>query len=232
MTRICRYLPLLVLTLFCVQFASAQSTFDFNMGFGAAQAKANAGIDTTTGLACSGAGTSAGDICAPTSSLSSFMLGVGGNLMLWKHFGVGFNADIQPSQAKYAVLSPAIPSEGQGETDLRTRITFYQFDGIYEPYSTKKASFQLIGGIGGTNVKFYEFQGSGGTLLGNTSYSQYASSANHLNVHGGVAMQIYVSGNFFIRPQFDIHYVPNFIQFGTNLVTEEMVWVGYSFGNR
>ena len=45
-------------------------------------------------------------------------------------------------------------------------------------------------------------------------------------------MQIYVSGNFFIRPQFDIHYVPNFIQFGTNLVTEEMVWVGYSFGNR
>lgn len=69
-------------------------------------------------------------------------------------------------------------------------------------------------------------------MLGNTNSSQFAQSANHFQVHGGVGFQYYVSGNFFIRPEFDIHYVPNFIQFGRNLVTSETFWVGYSFGNR
>jgi hypothetical protein len=230
-TRICRYLPLLVLTLFSFQFASAQSTFDFNFGFGAAQDKANSvGIDTNSFLACNSSTLSGA--CAQTSSLSSFMIGIGGNLMLWKHFGVGVNAQIEPSQAKYTTLETANAAQGIPEIDLKTRVTFYQFDGTYQPISSKKANLQLIGGFGGANVKFYESQSSTGSLLGNFNQSQYASSSNHFQVHAGVGVQVYVSGNIFVRPQFDIHYVPNFIQFGRNVVTEETFWIGYSFGNR
>jgi hypothetical protein len=29
-----------------------------------------------------------------------------------------------------------------------------------------------------------------------------------------------------------VHYVNNFFQFGRNLVTEETVWIGYSFGRQ
>jgi hypothetical protein len=231
-TRIFRYLPVLVLVLFCVQFASAQSTFDINMGFGAAQDKASTGgIDTSTGnLATCSSATPSG-YCQSTSSLSGFMLGFGGNLMLWKHLGLGFNATIQPSQASYATLATAAQNSGVAVA-LKDRVSFYNVDGIYQPYSTKKASLQLIGGIGAANVKFYQAVSSSGSLLGNINQSQYAQSANHFQVHAGVGMQVYVSGNFFIRPQFNIYYVPNFIQFGSNVVTEEMVWVGYSFGNR
>ena len=43
---------------------------------------------------------------------------------------------------------------------------------------------------------------------------------------------IFVKDNIFIRPQFDVHYVPNLHQFGSNVVTEESVWVGYRFGGQ
>jgi hypothetical protein len=236
-TRIFRYLPVLVPILFCVQVASAQSTFDFNFGVGAAQDKAaTGGIDTSSSNlgACSSA-TPAG-YCQQPSSLNGVMIGVGGNLMLWKHLGVGLNANIQAAKSNYATLltaSQAASAGAAGLTEtLQDRVTFYQFDATYKPYSTKTASFQIIGGVGGANTKFYVAQASTGSILGNTNYSQYAQSANHFQVHGGVGFQYYFSGGFFIRPEFDIHYVPNFIQFGRNLATSETFWVGYSFGNR
>jgi len=231
-TRIFRYFPLLVLSLFCVQFANAQSTFDLNVGFGAAHdGAAKGGIDTSSANLgpCSSA-TPSGD-CITTGSLSNFMISAGGNLMLWKHFGVGFDANIQPAQANYATLQTVAQGGGVGFA-LKDRTTFYQFDGIYQPYASKKANFQIMGGFGGANVKFYEAYSSQGSVLGNTNQSQYAQSANHFQVHAGVGVQVYVSGNFFIRPQFDIHYVPNFVQFGSNLVAQGEVWIGYSFGNR
>jgi hypothetical protein len=46
-------------------------------------------------------------------------------------------------------------------------------------------------------------------------------------------VEIFVNDHVFIRPQFDIHYVPNFTnQFGSNLAVGGMVWVGYSWGDR
>ena len=231
-TRIFRFLPLLVLTLFCVQFASAQSTFDVNVGFGAAQdSNSKAGIDVgSANLGPCSSATVSGN-CVQTGNLSGFMLGFGANLMLWKHFGLGFGATVQPAQANYATLQTVAQGGGVG-TALKDRVTFYNVDGIFQPYSSKKVNFQLMGGVGAANVKFYEAFSSQGSVLGNTNQSQYAQSANHFNVHAGVGVQLYVSGNIFIRPEFDIHYVPNFVQFGRNIVTQEMVWVGYSFGNR
>ena len=232
MTRVFRYLPVLVLTLFCVQFASAQSTFDINLGFGAAQAPAaKSGIDLgTANLGACTSATVSGN-CVQTSSLSGFDMGIGLNLMLWKHFGVGFNSTFDPAQLSYATLQTVSQGGGVG-TALKDRVTFLNFDGIVRPYASKNATFEVFGGPGYTNVKFYEAVSTQGSVLGNTNQSEYAQSANHFNVHAGVGVQLYVSGNLFIRPEFDIHYVPNFVQYGRNVVTQEMVWIGYSFGNR
>jgi hypothetical protein len=110
-------------------------------------------------------------------------------------------------------------------------MTLFDFNGIYEPVNNKKVTLKLEGGIGVANLKFYE-SGSSSSVLGSQSQSEYFGSANHFQVHGGVGVQIYVSGNFFIRPEFDVHYVRNLTQFGSNIVTAEMVWVGYSWGDR
>ena len=236
MTRIFRYLPVLVLVLFCLPLASAQSTFDFNFGIGAAQdTGAKGGLDTGSANLGPCTSATASSYCQQPSSLSGVMIGVGGNLMLWKHFGVGVNGNIQAMKSDYAPLLTSAQAAAQGmagvtET-LQDRVTFYQFDAVYKPYATNKASFQIIGGVGGANTKFYVKSSTSGSVLGNNNYSQYAQSANHFQVHAGAGLQYYISGNIFIRPEFDIHYVPNFIQFGRNMATSEMVWIGYSFGN-
>ena len=55
--------------------------------------------------------------------------------------------------------------------------------------------------------------------------------ANHFQVHGAVGVKLYVKGNLFIKPQFDIHYVTNFTdQFGRSWVPQGTIAVGYTFG--
>ena len=223
MRLIFRCLPLL----FCLSFAYAQSGFDVNIGFGASQDKSGPGLDPASFNSCSSATTG----CINTSSLSSFMLGFGADLMLWKRLGFGFDASLEPAKQTYAAL-PADVVNGIPATNLQSRVTFYDINGIIEPISNKRAAVKLIGGIGGANLRFYQNFSGSNALIGNYNQSQYAGSSNHFQVHGGVGVQFYVKEHVFIRPQFDVHYVHNFFQFGRNLVTSEMVWLGYSWGDR
>jgi len=176
--RICRYLPLLLASASCIPFAAAQSTFDFNMGFGAVQDKSSSsGLDVNpvSGIFFSCA-FSADPTCIKTNSLSGFVLGFGGNLMLWKHFGVGANVSIQPGQQNYATFQQHVVSTQTPGIAIKSRMTFYDFDGIFEPYKTKKAAIQLIGGIGGANLKFYEAESSTDALAGSSNVSQYSKA--------------------------------------------------------
>jgi hypothetical protein len=232
--RICRYLPLLLASASCIPFAAAQSRFDFNMGFGAIQDSASKqGLDENpvSGIffAC---GFSTDPTCIKTSNLSGFDLGFGGNLMLWKHFGVGANVTLQPGQQTYAVFQQQVVSTQTPGISIKTRMTMYDFDGILEPVKTKKAALQFQGGIGGANLKFYEAESSTDALAGSSNVSQYFESSNHFQVHGGVGVQIYLTDHFYVRPQFDVHWVNNLNQFGRSIVTQEMVWVGYTFGGQ
>ena len=240
--RICRYLPLLVLLLASIQIAGAQSLIDINLGFGAAQDKATGnGIEgdysganaANFELACT-PGVTGDPTCAKTNALGGFFMGVGANLMLWEHFGVGMEASFNPGKPTYASI-PAESSAGlalQSAYSLQSRTTFYDFNGIYQPVKTAKADLQLIGGFGGANIKTYVNQSTSGSLVGNSNSSQYLGSSNHLNLHAGVAVQIYLTDHMYLRPQFDMHYVPNLAQYGSKIVTQEMVWIGYTIGDR
>ncbi len=232
MKRTCRFLCVPVLLLAFFQLASAQSLVDFNIGFGAMNNKAsNTGIDSDPNNYF-GACPLTVSTCVKTNSMSGFFLGVGANLMLWKHFGVGMEANLQPGKQTYAQI-PAVNSLLAPALTLQSRVTFYDFNGIFQPISTKKAALQLIGGVGGANTKFYTNYVSSGSPLGSSNFSQYASSANHFQVHGGAGVQVYLTDHVFVRPQIDIHYVPNFTeQFGRNTVVGGSVWLGYSIGDR
>jgi len=226
--HICRYLPLFLL-LFAMHFANAQSGFDVNIGFGAIHDGSFGQIDQNTLLPCNAVGSTGA--CTPASSLSGFNMGFGANLMLWKHFGIGGEAVFQPAKQDYVVLQPTAP--GVVGITLQTRTTFYDFDGIFQPVNEKKVAFQIMGGIGGANVKFYENQISNGTVLGNSNSSQFFQSANHFQVHAGVGVQLYLTDHIFVRPQFDLHFAPNLNQqFSSNAAFGGTIWLGYSFGDR
>jgi hypothetical protein len=210
------------LFLWGASLASAQTSFDVNLGFGTAWDSANSGgIDNASSLNPFGSCTpGSGDAdCQSLPKLDGFFLGFGGDLMLFKHFGVGFEANLQPSRETYGPLS--------------SRQTFYDVNGIYAPISNKRASLQLLGGIGGARTSFaYTESGCVGTAVCTTS-TEPVGNASHFQVHVGVAVNIFVTQHIFIKPEFDFHYVPGLTnQFGSDAVPEAMVWVGYSFGER
>jgi hypothetical protein len=216
--------------LFCgIQLASAQSAFNLNIGVGAVQDKAASGQVDQTLNPCT-----AGDLygpCVSTPSLSGATIGFGGDLMLWKKFGIGAEVGFQPAKETYVNLNASAAANGLNSLSVQSRMTLFDVNGIFEPVNTKKVALKLEGGIGGANLKFYE-SGSSSSVLGSQNSSQYLSSTNHFQVHGGVGVEIYITDHIFVRPQFDVHYVRNLTQFGSNVVTTEMVWLGYSWGDR
>jgi hypothetical protein len=234
MSRIVNFVWPICIGALAVAPVQAQHTFDVNIGFGAFQDSAAPGgvdIDPITGIFFSC--TAANDpTCAKTSSLNSFQMGIGGSLMLWKRFGVGADLDFQPAQQTYATVQQQVVNQQIPGFSLNSRMLLYDFDGIFQPIRVKKAAVQLRGGIGGANLRFYENQTMTDALAGASNFDQYFESANHFQVHGGVGVQLYLTDHFFIRPEFDVHYVTNLTQFGRNLITQETVWVGYSFGGQ
>ena len=218
MRRICYCLAIVAVMLVCVPFGAAQASFDLNLGFGSARAGSNGGgIDDTTFSAC--IPSPATPTCLANPSLNGVFMGFGGDLMLYKHVGVGAEVAFKPALSDYG--------------PLKYRQTFYDINGIVAPVNEKRVQLQVQGGIGAAKTGFTINQSfCVGTAICQ-SVSQSAGSATHFQVHAGVGLQLFVTEHIFIRPQFDLHYVPNFTdQFGRNSVPAAMIWVGYSFGDR
>jgi hypothetical protein len=209
-------------TLLAASHLAAQARVDLNIGFGSAWDKSNnQGIDnanSTNAFGSCAVGT--GDtFCQTTSSLNGFFLGFGGDAMITNHFGIGGEANIQPSRSDYG--------------PLQYRQTFYDFNGIYEPYHSRRVSLQLQGGIGGATTSFSINQNSCVGTAVCTSETSPIGSAKHFQEHVGVALQVGLTDHIFVRPQFDYHYVNGLNnQFSSNSVPEATLWVGYTFGGR
>ena len=207
---------------FGASLGSAQTSFDLNLGFGSAWDGANSGgIDNAASLNAFGSCTPgpSDPNCQSLPKMNGFFLGFGGDLMLFKHFGVGADASLQPTLQNYG--------------PLQYRQAFYDVNAIYAPITVKRASLRLEGGVGDAHTGFaYTQSGCVGTAVCSTS-TEPVGSANHLDVHVGVGVQIYMTEHIFLKPEFDFHYVPGLTnQFGSNAVPEAMLWVGYSFGER
>ena len=223
MKRISRYLPMLSLLLFCIPFADAQSAADLNIGFGTAHSKSSAsGIDNINSLNAFGPCTpGSGDpFCQSTPALGGFFLGLGGDAMVWKRFGVGGEISFQPARGDYG--------------PLQYRETFYDFNGIFAPVNQKRVVLKLMGGIGGARTSFAFNQSSCvGTAVVCSSSTQPVGTSNHFQIHAGAGVEVFLTEHVFVRPQFDLRYVPNFSdQFGSSVVLGGMFWIGFNTGTR
>lgn len=193
------------------------------LGFGTAHDAANGGgLDSAslTGYSsCSLDPTPS--TCQNNPALNGFFLGFGGDVMLWKRFGIGAAADVMPVRSNYG--------------PLLYRQAFYDVNGLFRPYSSKRAVLQLEGGIGGAHTGFGYNQAGGcvGTAVCVPSSVEPVGSSNHFDIHVGVGVSLYITEHIFVRPEFDLHYAPGLTdQFNSNVVPAGMVWVGYSFGDR
>jgi len=209
---------------FGASLASAQSQVDIGVGFGAAFDKSTGqGIDNLNsptnafGPCTPGSGDT---YCQPTASLNAFFLGIGGDILFTKHFGFGANFDVQPATKSYGPLTE--------------RQMFYDFNAVYQPYSSKRAQFRLLGGVGGARTSFgFSQSGCVGNNIACSSQNEPVGTDNHFDVHVGAGVQLYVTDRIFVRPEFDLHYAPGLHNdFSSNAVPEFIVYVGFSGGGR
>jgi opacity protein-like surface antigen len=202
--------------------ARAQAALDVNIGFGSAHDSASgAGLDGASSFNAFGSCTpGSGDaFCQATPGLNGFFLCFGADVMLFKRFGVGADFTVQPSRTGYG--------------PLQSRQSFFDADAIYAPINNKRVELRLLGGVGAARTSFSITQsGCIGTAVCSTAVEPIGS-ATHVDLNAGVGVQIYLTNHIFIRPQFDVHYVPNLTQqYGSNFVPEGTIWLGYTFGEK
>jgi len=216
--------------LFCLPLAHAQNAIDFNVNFGSAfDSSSGSGIDNANSPTnplgeVSGGGcvpnTAADPYCEKTPSLGGFFLGFGGDIMFKEHFGAGVEANFQPGHSSFGPFN--------------YRQTFYDFNGIYEPIITKRVIVQLQAGIGGARTSF-GFTPPASCVACSTG-AEPVGSQGHFQIHLGAGVQFAVTEHIFLRPEFDVHYVPGLsnqpLGFGSDWVPEATIAVGYHFGSR
>jgi hypothetical protein len=193
----------------CAAIAAAQSSVDAYFGGGYATGKSSgATVDTF------GDGT-----LYSTPRLNNPFLTLGGSVMLKPHLGVGAQFSFQPGKSDYA--------------GLQTRPLFYDFNAIYRPVNTSgRVVPEFQAGMGGVNVRFYYSESACSVFTGCSSSSSFVESANHFQLHLGGGVRFYATQHVFVRPQFDLRWVNDFQQYGSNWVPQYSVAVGYQFGER
>jgi hypothetical protein len=151
-----------------------------------------------------------------TPKLGGSFLGLGASILFTKTLGAGADVSWRATHATYA--------------GLQVMPIFYDFDGIYAPVATKHFEPELHAGLGGMSLRYSFTQQQCDPLVGCSNYSQSIESSNHFQLHFGGAVRYYMTDHVFLRPSVDLHYVTNLFQFGSDIVPEYSLGVGYSFG--
>ena len=151
-----------------------------------------------------------------TPKLNGTFANVGASILFTKHYGIGADVSWRASKGAYA--------------GLLYRPLFYNFDGVWEPVSTKHFEPEIHAGIGGMRLGYSFSQTQCDAFGGCSTSSQPVENSNHFQLHAAAAARLYVTDHVFVRPGIDFHYVPNLFQFGSNSVPEYTLGVGYSFG--
>jgi hypothetical protein len=217
--RLRRNLLLSMLLLGSVNFVRAQSLSPY-FGFGGVRDGVGTTNNTTalcpTGLLFDGV------ICEPGTAISGLFGVVGADFMFRTHLGINGEYLFRFSRA------PFLPNAG-----LDFRPSFYDLNALYQPFSSKRIVPFLEGGIGLAKVSLYFNPQACVISTPCTDQSSALGSSNHFQLHGAGGVKVYIKGNIFVKPEFDLRWVRGLNQeFARSWVWGYTVGVGYTFGKR
>jgi len=139
-------------------------------------------------------------------------MNLGGDVILHRRLGFGFDATWRASQGAYG---------GAGGQPFRPIL--FDFNGVYQPRLGKKAGLDLMGGIGWQTTRFYGYQPTGNCVYFGACYQ----SSNHFLVDVGAGIRYYVWGHVFVRPEVRYYKV---INNDADFTSGNLVHVGASIG--
>jgi hypothetical protein len=118
--------------------------------------------------------------------------------------------------------------EGLYDGYQKFRPLFYDVNAVYRRKVSPKFTLDLLGGIGGETLIFYN-------QFANCSNATGACIAlrddDHFAAHLGAGLRYRVWRNFFVRPEAHYYFVPNNFEFHSDNVFRVGVSVGYTFGS-
>jgi hypothetical protein len=208
-------LPILVLG--SVDFVSAQSVSPY---FGLGTARDSAGTTNNATAVCPAGQLFDGLLCEPGPTMGGLFGVLGVDFMFKKHLGIN---------GEYTFRFKRVPFLPGDSLDMRP--AFYDLNAIWQPASGKRFVPFLEGGFGLARVALYTTSTT--SLTGVTDLSSFpaGSDRNHFQLHFAAGMKVYIRGNIFIKPAFDLHYARQLTdQFGRNVVLQYSGSVGYTFG--
>ena len=188
--------------------------------FGLGSARDSVGTTSTGTDVCPTGQLFDGLICEAGPKLSGLFGVVGVDFMFKPHLGVNGEYTFRFAQA------PFLPDDS-----LNMRPAFYDVNTVSQPVYGKRLIPVLVGGIGVVKIGLHFTQANPITGVTSTSGFPAGSDTSHFQLHGGVGVKVYVKGNLFVKPQFDLHYATHLTdQFHRNLVLQYTGSVGYTFG--
>ncbi len=173
---------------------------DAMIGFGTVTSPGNHGCDVATFT------------CAETGGL---YMNIGGDVILHKRLGVGFDAAWRAKQGNYA-------DSGQPFRPL-----LFDINGVYQPRLSKKVGADLFGGIGWQSTRFYGYQPTSNCVYFGACYL----STNHFLVDLGAGVRYYAWGHVFVRPEVRYYHIMNNTDaFTSGNVLRMGASIGYTIG--
>ncbi len=137
------------------------------------------------------------------------------DFLLRHRLGIEGDVSWRASQALYGGYQPYRP-------------VFYSFNAIWVPRLTKNLSAEVLAGIGGEDIRFYQGQYVCNGFFGCTTYL----SSNHFMGDFGGGIRAYVWHDLFVRPEARVYLVNNNQEFSSGRSVRYGVSLGYSFGGK
>lgn len=162
-------------------------------------------------------------LSAPSSTITSGIFyptlgggaypGFSADFLFLHRIGVEGEVSWRASQSIYGGYEPVRP-------------VFYDFNAIWAPRLTKNITAELLGGIGGEDLRFYQNGYVCNYFYGCTTYI----SSNHFMGDVGGGIRAYFWHGAFIRPEARLYLIHNNAEFSSSYAARYGVALGYSFG--
>lgn len=183
---------------FCAVLVSAARAQQIDLGFG---------VSTTT----SPGPTTSNGLLFPSLRGGTYP-GFSGDFLVRHNLGLEGELFWRASQNLYGGYQPYRP-------------IFYAFNAIWAPKLSKNISAEVLGGIGGEDLRFYGYVNCN-SFFGCTTYS----SSNHFMGDVGGGIRAYVWHGVFVRPEARLYFVHNNLEFSSDRIARYGVSLGYTFG--
>jgi hypothetical protein len=164
-------------------------------------------------------------LSAPSSSISGGVLypsesggiypGFSADFLIHHRFGIEGEVSWKASQFNYGGYEPVRP-------------VFYAFNALWVPRISKNISAEIMAGVGGEDLRFYQNGYVCSFAFGCTTYV----SSNHFMGDIGAGIRAYFWHNAFIRPEARLYLINNNNEFSSSYATRYGIALGYSFGGK